>query len=200
MTSFASQSDQGRQANCPTTAIGWPAPSDPKQKFTAPRIKSKADVASLGQLIAKSESRPRCRRFRTLPKPKALFSFDRGTWCSTASKPRTPDPGQTQVSRTAAAPRKDRSLPVESSIRALRHSARELSVEFQEVVLKAAARPGPSDDIQPLPEGLRAGKNSQAYRAHSYHTKVPPEAIEKLIRHHTSEGSHVGLCDPHPAA
>ena len=78
--------------------------------------------------------------------------------------------------------------------------ARELSVEFQEVVLKAAARPGPSDDIQPFPEGLRAGKNSQAYRAHSYHTKVPPEAIEKLIRHHTSEGSHVGLCDPHPAA
>ena len=43
-------------------------------------------------------------------------------------------------------------------------------------------------------------KNSQAYRAHSYHTKVPPEAIEKLIRHHTNEGSHVGLCDPHPAA
>ena len=57
-----------------------------------------------------------------------------------------------------------------------------------------------SKELRSRQEGLRAGKNSLAYRAHSYHTKVPPEAIEKLIRHHTNEGSHVGLCDPHPAA
>lgn len=69
--------------------------------------------------------------------------------------------------------------------------ARDLSARFQQVVLDAAAGAGPADDILPFPEGLRAGKNSQAYRAHSYHTKVPPEAIEKLIRHHTSEGQLV---------
>lgn len=69
--------------------------------------------------------------------------------------------------------------------------ARDLSVGFQRVVLEAAAGDGPADDVPPFPEGLRAGKNSQAYRAHSYHTKVPPEAIEKLIRHHTSEGQLV---------
>ena len=69
--------------------------------------------------------------------------------------------------------------------------ARDLSVDFQRVVLEAAAGDGPADDVPPFPEGLRAGKNSQAYRAHSYHTKVPPEAIEKLIRHHTSEGQLV---------
>ena len=69
--------------------------------------------------------------------------------------------------------------------------ARDLSPGFQRVVLEAAAGDGPPDDVPPFAEGLRAGKNSQAYRAHSYHTKVPPEAIEKLIRHHTSEGQLV---------
>lgn len=69
--------------------------------------------------------------------------------------------------------------------------ARDLSVGFQRLVLEAAAGDGPADDVPPFPQGLRAGKNSQAYRAHSYHTKVPPEAIEKLIRHHTSEGQLV---------
>ncbi len=68
---------------------------------------------------------------------------------------------------------------------------RDLAPDFQQVVLAAAAAAGPPDDTPPFPEGLRAGKNSQAYRAHSYHTKAPPEAIGRLIHHHTSEGQLV---------
>lgn len=32
------------------------------------------------------------------------------------------------------------------------------------------------------------GKNSTSYRAHSYHTKVPPEGIEPLLQHFTRKG------------
>ena len=49
----------------------------------------------------------------------------------------------------------------------------------------------PLEGMAPFLDNLRAGKNSQAYRAHSYHTKVPPEAIDKLVRHHTREGQIV---------
>lgn len=52
----------------------------------------------------------------------------------------------------------------------------------------------PRNDIEPFREDVRAGKNSQAYRAHSYHTKVPPEAIDRLVRHYTDPG-HV-VADP----
>ncbi len=38
---------------------------------------------------------------------------------------------------------------------------------------------------------VRVGKNSTAYRAHSYHTKVPPEAIAKLVNHYTRLGDLV---------
>ena len=38
---------------------------------------------------------------------------------------------------------------------------------------------------------IRAGKNSTTYRAHSYHTKVPAEAIAPIIQHHTSPGDIV---------
>ncbi len=68
--------------------------------------------------------------------------------------------------------------------------ARELSEDFQQRVRQGMAA-APSDDIAPFLDNLRIGKNSQAYRAHSYHTKVPPEAIERLIRHHTHEGQIV---------
>jgi DNA modification methylase/transcriptional regulator with XRE-family HTH domain len=48
---------------------------------------------------------------------------------------------------------------------------------------------------EPLSAGfegtIRAGKNSTTYRAHSYHTKVPPEAIVPLIEHYTSPGDIV---------
>lgn len=60
-----------------------------------------------------------------------------------------------------------------------------LPAEFRSLVHRAATTEGPSPSIGPYVDGLRAGKNSQAYRAHSYHTKVPPEAIERLILHHT---------------
>lgn len=39
---------------------------------------------------------------------------------------------------------------------------------------------------RPLPENLSAGKNSYTYDAHTYHTKVPPEAIKRLIEHYTN--------------
>lgn len=68
---------------------------------------------------------------------------------------------------------------------------RVLSPAFEALVAQSAKKQGPPRDLAPFAEGLREGKNSQAYRAHSYHTKVPPEAIEKLIRHHTSEGQLV---------
>lgn len=63
-----------------------------------------------------------------------------------------------------------------------------LPSNFQTLASSSAAAPGPRREIPPFTESLRAGKNSQTYRAHSYHTKVPPEAIERLVRHYTREG------------
>jgi 16S rRNA G966 N2-methylase RsmD len=37
----------------------------------------------------------------------------------------------------------------------------------------------------PFPESLIAGKNTHVYDAHTYHTKVPPEAIAPLIEYYT---------------
>lgn len=45
--------------------------------------------------------------------------------------------------------------------------------------------------ITPLPENLVAGKNTYVYDAHTYHTKVPPEAIVKLIENYTKSGDIV---------
>lgn len=67
----------------------------------------------------------------------------------------------------------------------------QLSPEMQSLVVQSATTAGPRESTRPYPDALRAGKNSKAYRAHSYHTKVPPEAIEKLVRHHTTEGQLV---------
>ena len=90
----------------------------------------------------------------------------------------------------------DRAETIVSAIRRDDAGARvtfplELSSGFQSVVLQSATSEGPPNNVRPFPNALREGKNSQAYRAHSYHTKVPPEAIEKLIRHHTAEGQLV---------
>ena len=68
--------------------------------------------------------------------------------------------------------------------------SRELSAGFQRRILDGIADATPND-IGPYLDHLRAGKNSQAYRAHSYHTKVPPEVIDKLVRHHTREAQIV---------
>jgi len=45
-----------------------------------------------------------------------------------------------------------------------------------------------NDVSEPLPENVSAGKNSYVYDAHTYHTKVPPQAIEKLIEYYTKPG------------
>lgn len=51
------------------------------------------------------------------------------------------------------------------------------------------------DPVLDIPEPLqiptRGGKGSHAYLAHSYPTKVPPEAIEPYIEHHTRHGATV---------
>ncbi|HZQ08150.1 MAG TPA: DNA methyltransferase, partial [Anaerolineae bacterium] len=46
----------------------------------------------------------------------------------------------------------------------------------------------PYEELSPLKEPLVAGKNTYVYDAHTYHTKVPPEAIVTLIQHYTQEG------------
>ncbi len=42
-----------------------------------------------------------------------------------------------------------------------------------------------------FPGNLVAGKNTHVYDAHTYHTKVPPEAIAHLIEHYTQPGDLV---------
>lgn len=50
----------------------------------------------------------------------------------------------------------------------------------------------PAKDVDmPHIETITAGKNTYVYDAHTYHTKVPPEGIEPLIRHFTNEGDVV---------
>jgi len=43
----------------------------------------------------------------------------------------------------------------------------------------------------PFARDVRGSKGSPAYRAHMYHTKVPPEAIEPYIEHYTAPGGTV---------
>ena len=57
----------------------------------------------------------------------------------------------------------------------------------QKVLLsKAAAAPATTKVV--LPERIDVQKTSASYRAHSYHTKVPPEAITPFIRAYTKPG------------
>ncbi len=44
---------------------------------------------------------------------------------------------------------------------------------------------------KPFAGNIRAGKNSYVYDAHTYHTKVPPEGIAKLIEYYTEPGQVV---------
>src|SRR5207342_1694083 len=44
---------------------------------------------------------------------------------------------------------------------------------------------------EPLPGGVSGAKNTPAYNVHSYPTKVPPEAIEPFVEHHTAPGAWV---------
>lgn len=43
----------------------------------------------------------------------------------------------------------------------------------------------------PLAGDIRVGKNTTAYRTHSYHTKVPPDAIAPLLEYYTRPGDIV---------
>jgi DNA modification methylase len=48
-----------------------------------------------------------------------------------------------------------------------------------------------SNVIEPYIDAIIAGKNSYAYDAHTYHTKVPPQGIETLISYYTKENDVV---------
>ena len=49
----------------------------------------------------------------------------------------------------------------------------------------------PKRVAKPFCGDITAGKNTYVYDAHTYHTKVPPEGIEKLIEHYTRPGDVV---------
>lgn len=68
---------------------------------------------------------------------------------------------------------------------AVTHFATTLPAELQALLAQSAQRPVRAVE-RPFSGNQTAGKNSQAYRTHSYHTKVPPEAITRLLEHYTS--------------
>jgi DNA modification methylase/DNA-binding XRE family transcriptional regulator/DNA-directed RNA polymerase subunit RPC12/RpoP len=45
--------------------------------------------------------------------------------------------------------------------------------------------------VEPIPDRINVRKTSTSYRAHSYHTKVPPEAIQPFIRAFTRPGETI---------
>jgi 16S rRNA G966 N2-methylase RsmD len=49
----------------------------------------------------------------------------------------------------------------------------------------------PKRIVKPLSDPIRGRKNTSAYNAHSYPTKVPPEAVEPFIARHTRPGDIV---------
>jgi DNA modification methylase len=59
----------------------------------------------------------------------------------------------------------------------------------EEVTSLATASEAPV--LEPFAGNIRAGKNTYVYDAHTYHTKVPPEGIAKLVEHYTRPGQVV---------
>ena len=53
------------------------------------------------------------------------------------------------------------------------------------------AQDSPVPDAPPTERSVAGGRNSSLYLAHSYHTKVPPEAITPFIEHFTKPGDVV---------
>src|SRR5262249_23184722 len=53
------------------------------------------------------------------------------------------------------------------------------------------SREPPLPVVDPLEMSARGSKSTAAYLAHSYPTKVPPEAIEPFLLHHTRPGELV---------
>lgn len=64
------------------------------------------------------------------------------------------------------------------------------SPEARDLLARSAQRPE-TEERPAYSEDVRVGKNTTSYRAHSYHTKVPPEAISPLIEHATEPGDIV---------
>jgi DNA modification methylase len=60
----------------------------------------------------------------------------------------------------------------------------------EQAALLDAERP-PKRVDKPFSGDIAAGKNTYVYDAHTYHTKVPPEGIEKLIEYYTRPGDVV---------
>ncbi|HUU68703.1 MAG TPA: DNA methyltransferase [Planctomycetota bacterium] len=60
--------------------------------------------------------------------------------------------------------------------------------------LRSSSAPAIGYPDVPFSADVRAGKGTAFYRAHTYHTKVPPQGIEAFIAHYTQPG-HVVL-DP----
>lgn len=57
-------------------------------------------------------------------------------------------------------------------------------------LIRSHSGPAPTSPIPPA-GGLSAGKNTYTYDAHTYHTKVPPQGIAKLLRHYLPHGGLV---------
>jgi DNA modification methylase len=65
------------------------------------------------------------------------------------------------------------------------------SPEFQGVVAESLRRGSQPKTSVPCEDGICAGKNTYAYDAHTYHTKVPPQGIEAVLQHYTNPGDLV---------
>jgi len=57
--------------------------------------------------------------------------------------------------------------------------------------IRQADRPDSGYPNEPFSADVKAGKGTSFYRAHTYHTKVPPQGIEKFIAHYTQPGQIV---------
>jgi DNA modification methylase len=58
-------------------------------------------------------------------------------------------------------------------------------------VVREVSESGTFSVGKPFAGSIRAGKNTYVYDAHTYHTKVPPEGIAKLIEYYTQPGETV---------
>lgn len=64
--------------------------------------------------------------------------------------------------------------------------------EAEKVVLQAEGKRKANFEVkEPYAYGIKQGKNSTIYNAHSYHTKVPHEVIMRYILHYTQPGDIV---------
>ena len=63
--------------------------------------------------------------------------------------------------------------------------------QFARSRARIAPGEGPRDSVLPFAEDMSHGKGDLVYSAHSYHTKVPPQAIAQYILHYTQPGDVV---------